>query len=178
MLPHSCIAPSDIWMKETWRKPRQDQMPSRIHSTHTHTCRINSWQNDTNTDAVLCPCFHTHTPHRYEYFMSCSVMHMRAHRLSIDVTIETSWPQSDSSCYGVWLCAWIFSVSVPSSVGFLIKHSVFFHFCKKKTQSCKPPFFFLIFASSRSLPPPIWHCGRRIRERGEKKECSCKDDKI
>lgn len=75
---------------------------------------------------------------------------------------------------------WIFSLSLSLYSDFFPTHinSVFsprlLLFCKKKTQQNKAVtrFSSLVGRSSSPssiLPPPIWHCGRRIRRRGEKR---------
>lgn len=86
------------------------------------------------------------------------------------------------SCYGVWLqyVVDIFSLSLSLYSDFFPTHinSVFsprlLLFCKKKNNKNKAVtrFSSLVGRSSSPssiLPPPIWHCGRRIRRRGEKR---------
>ncbi len=174
---------------KTWKEPSEAQMSSRIQScsrTHTHT------HTHTQTHSQLYTCLQykqlTEQQHKfrcrvtcifsyntqiwilYVHIQSCICKHTHTHRACMhhlywSVTIETSWLQSDSSCYGGWLCCgytalflFIFSLHI---------NSVFFFssllFCKK--QSCDP--FFISMGRSCTpmhiLPPPIWHCGRRVR---------------
>lgn len=94
------------------------------------------------------------------------------------VAIETSWLQSVAmECDYSML--WIFSLSLSLYSDFFPTHinSVFsprlLLFCKKNQQNKAVTRFSSLVGRSSSpssiLPPPIWHCGRRIRRRGEKR---------